>query len=87
MVEFSQNLTISKASPVPNDILQGEQVNGDGNDKYEIFESQVCFSLWFSLLLDSSHKVGALKESKLVIQQTKEEDFGTYQVGVWWFCF
>ena len=86
-MEFSQNLIISKASPDPNDILQGEQVNGDGNDKYEIFESQVCFSLWFSLLLDSSHKVGALKESKLVIQQTKEEDFGTYQVGVWWFCF
>ena len=86
-MEFSQNLIISKASPDPNDILQGEQVNGDGNDKYEIFESQVCFSLWFSLLLDSSHKVGALKESKLVIQQTKEEDFGTYQVGFWWFCF
>ena len=31
--------------------------------------------------------MGALKESKLVIQQTKEEDFGTYQVGFWWFCF
>ena len=42
-MEFSQNLIISKASPDPNDILQGEQVNGDGNDKYEIFESQVCF--------------------------------------------
>ena len=43
IISFSQNLIISKGSPGANDIPQGEQVNGDGNDKYEIFDSQVCF--------------------------------------------